>query len=80
MLLGAQGCAVPGGRHAAAGAAACAGPGRAVAGGVRWGVRSVGAGWVVRVEALHCRVSVGGRRDARAAAARAECGWVGVSA
>ncbi len=32
--------------HAAAGAAACAGPGRAVTGGVHWGVRSVCAGGV----------------------------------
>jgi len=45
MLLGAG----PGGAgraHAAAGAAACAGPGRAVAGGGHWGVRSVCAGGV----------------------------------
>ena len=32
--------------RAAAGAAACAGPGRAVAGGVRWGVRDACAGGV----------------------------------
>ena len=45
MLLGAGLCGA-GRAHAAAGAVACAGPGRAVTGGVHWGVHSVCAGWV----------------------------------
>ena len=45
MLLGAGLCGV-GRAHAAAGAAACAGPGRAVAGGVRWGGSGVCASGV----------------------------------
>ena len=45
MLLGAGLCGA-GRARAAAGAAACAGPGRAVAGGVRWGVRGACAGGV----------------------------------
>ena len=47
MLLGAGLCCHGAGRaRAAAGAPACAGPGRAVAGGVRWGVRGACAGGV----------------------------------
>jgi len=45
MLLGAGLCGAWR-AHAAAGVAACAGPGRAVAGGVRWGGRGVGASGV----------------------------------
>jgi hypothetical protein len=45
MLLGAGLCGA-GRARAVAGAAACAGPGRAVAGGVRWGVRGACAGGV----------------------------------
>ena len=45
MLLGAGLCGA-GRARAAAGAAACASPGRAVAGGVRWGVRDACAGGV----------------------------------
>ena len=61
MLLGAGPCGA-GRAHAAAGAAACAGPGRAVAGGGHWGVRSVCAGGVRSRprRGLHCRVSAGG--------------------
>ena len=53
--------------RAGAGAAACAGPGRAVAGGVRWGGRGVCASGVGArpCRGPHCRVSVGGRRGAR---------------
>jgi hypothetical protein len=47
MLLGAGLCGA-GRARAAAGAAACAGPGRAVAGDVRWGVRCVCVGGVGR--------------------------------
>ncbi len=45
MLLGTGLCGA-GRARATAGAAACAGPGRAVAGGVRWGVRGACAGGV----------------------------------
>ena len=45
MLLGAGLCGA-GRARAAAGTAACAGPGRAVAGGVRWSVRGACAGGV----------------------------------
>ena len=45
MLLDAGLCGA-GLARAAAGAAACVGPGRAVAGGVRWGVRGACAGGV----------------------------------
>ena len=45
MLLVAGLCGA-GRAHAAPGAAACAGPGRAVTGGVHWGVRGVCAGGV----------------------------------
>ena len=45
MLLGAGLCGA-GRAHAAAGATACAGPGRAVTGGVRWGGRGVCASGV----------------------------------
>ena len=69
MLLGAGLCGAARAR-AATGAAACAGPGLAVAGGVRWGVRGACAGGVgvsfrdvseVRVAEWH-----GGRRRAKA--------------
>ena len=49
---------------AAAPAAACAGPGRAVTGGVHWGVRSVCAGGV-RARPRRGRVSAGGHLGAR---------------
>ena len=54
----ARDCTVPGGP---AGAATCARPGRAVTGGVRWGVRGVCAGGVgARPRRdLRCRVSAG---------------------
>ena len=60
MLLGAGLCGA-GRAGAAAGAAACAGPGRAVAGGMRWGVRGAYAGGVGARprRGLHCRVSEG---------------------
>jgi hypothetical protein len=76
--LGAGLC-VAGRAHAAAGAAACAGPGRAVTGGVHWGVRSVCAGGVRARprRGLHCRVSAG--RGGRGWASGAEAAvWVGV--
>jgi hypothetical protein len=60
MLLGAGLCGA-GRAGAAAGAAAYAGPGRAVAGGVRWGVRGAcadGVGARPR-RGLRCRVSEG---------------------
>jgi len=58
---------------------ACAGPGRAVTGGVHWGVRSVCAGGVRARprRGLHCRVSAG--RGGRGWASGAEAAvWVGV--
>jgi hypothetical protein len=68
MLLDAGLCGA-GRAHASAGAAACAGPGRAVTGGVRLGVLCVSAGGVRArpCRGLHCRDSVGhggpGRRQ-----------------
>ena len=66
MLLGAGLCGA-GRAHAAAGAAANAGPGRAVTGGVHWGVRSACAGGVRTRprRGLNCGVSAGGHRGAR---------------
>jgi len=63
----------------AAGASACAGPGRAVTGGVHWGVRSVCAGGVRTrpSRGLHCRVSIGCDCSGWAPGAE-EAGWVGV--
>ena len=60
MLLGA-GLYGAGRVRAAAGVATCAGPGRAVAGGVRWGVRGACAGGVEARprRGLRCRVSEG---------------------
>ena len=51
-------------RLCGAGRAACAGPGRAVTGGVHWGVRSVCAGGV-RARPRRGRVSAGGHLGAR---------------
>ena len=65
MLLVAGLCGA-GRAHSTAGAAACAGPGRAVAGGVHWGVRG-GCASGVRARphrGLHCRDSAG-RGDRR---------------
>ncbi len=64
MLLG-SGLCVAGQEHATPGEAACAGPGRAITGGVHWGVRSVCAGGVGArpIRCLYCRVSAG--RDGR---------------
>ncbi len=73
MLVGA-GLFGAGRARDAAGAPACAGPGRAVAGGVRWGVRGACAGGVGARprRGLRCRVSEGhggsgypGRRKGR---------------
>jgi hypothetical protein len=60
MLLG-EGLYGAGRARAAAGAATCARPGRAVAGDVRWGVRGVCAGGVGARprRGLRCRVSAG---------------------
>jgi hypothetical protein len=67
----------PGRAHAAAGAAAFAGPGRAVTGGVHWGVRSVYAGRVRALlrRGLHCRVSAG-RICSGWASGEEAAGWV----
>jgi hypothetical protein len=64
MPLGAGLCGA-GRARAAAGAAACAGPGRAVAGGVRWGVRGACAG---KVGSRPRRGCVAGLRKGAAAA------------
>jgi len=78
MLLGA-GLYGAGLTHAAAGVAACAGPGRAVTGGVHWGVRSVCAGgvraWPRR--GLHCRFSAWLGSSGWPSGAE-KAGWVGV--
>jgi len=77
MLLGTGLCGA-GRAHAAAGAAACAGPGRAVTGGVHWGVRSVWSVWVRALprRGLHCRVSAG-RVGSGWASGAEEAWWVG---
>ena len=66
-LLGTGLCGA-GRARATAGAAACAGPGRAVAGGVRWGVRGACAGGVGARQRWGC--VAGFRKGAAAAGVR----------
>ena len=84
MLLGAGLCGA-GRAHAAAGAAACACPGRAVAGGVRWGGRGVCASGVgarpcrgpalqgFRRWASGCALLLRGRKASETESVRAAC-------
>ena len=72
MLLGAGLCGA-GRARAAAGAAACASPGRAVAGGVRWGVRDACAGGVGARPRRGC--VAGFRKGAAAAGVRGGGRW-----